>query len=350
MTQDERIIDESYAISAGKFRRYHSQSWLVRIFDVKTNILNLRDFFRVGKGYRQSKKLLAQLRPDIVFIKGGFVAVPVGRACAKLGIQYITHDSDAVPGLANRMIAKNAFLHTVGMPKEFYSYPPSKTEVVGIPLSEEYAEVTPRMKVEYRNKLKLPTKSPIIFVTGGSQGAQRLNYYVASIVEELLTTYPDLYIVHQVGKGNLGAYNVQMKGELQSRLVVREFIDDMVYCSGAADIVVTRAGATTIAELALQAKACVLVPNPYLTGGHQLQNAKLLAQDDAVEVIHEETLNKDPEALLIALRSLLEDKNKRTNLGRKLHNFAHPHAAQKLAEIILESVDYIHDHQKGSPS
>lgn len=289
---------------------------------------------------RQAKRLLSRIKPDIVFIKGGFVGVPVGKACAKLSMPYITHDSDTLPGLANRMIAKNAFLHAVGMPKEFYPYPPDKTEVVGIPLAPEYQAVSEELMQQYRNFIGMPNNVDILFVTGGSLGAQRLNSYLSLVAEDLLTKNPNLYILHQAGKGGLGVY-AHLAKDLQKRTKVYEFLDEMYKYSGAANIVLARAGATTIAELAAQQKACILVPNPYLTGGHQLVNADHLSKSGAIEVIHEQTLNTDPEALVIAVSALLADKTKQKKLGEQLHSMARPNAAADLARIILESYAYI---------
>ena len=345
IAESNKLIEASFAVPAGKFRRYHSVSKFAQIFDVKTNLLNLRDATRVARGYRQSLKLLRKVRPDIVFIKGGFVAVPVGRACAKLGIPYITHDSDTVPGLANRLIAKNALLHAVGMPKEFYDYPPDKTEVVGIPLAGEYVEVDDKLMQQYRNYLQLPDDAQVVFVTGGSLGAQRLNLYMGLAAPELLQANPKLYIIHQVGQGNLGVY-ANMPADLRPRVQESEYVKELYYYSGAADVVVSRAGATTVAELALQGKACIFVPNPYLTGGHQLSNAKVLSENGAGEVIHEETLEKDYRALTIAIQALLEDDATRQKLAQKLHTLAHPHAAKQLATIILESIEYTQENKQ----
>ncbi len=345
LAKDKRLIDQTYAVSAGKFRRYNGQSFLSHLFDVKTNLLNARDFFRFAAGMGQAKKLLKQIRPDVVFIKGGFVGVPVGKACAKLGIPYITHDSDTLPGLANRMIAKGAFLHAVGMPKEFYNYPAESTEFVGIPLAQEYEFVTPAKKQQYRNQLKLPSDAQIVFISGGSLGAERLNTYMGMDAQELLTNHPKLYILHQAGKGNTGIYS-NLPSELMPRVQVAEFLTDMHLYSGAADVVVTRAGATTIAELALQGKPTILVPNPFLTGGHQLTNATHLNESGAVEVVHEEVLNKDPHALGIAIAALINDTQVQEKLSTQLHNLAQPQAAARLATILLESVDYVHEKQK----
>lgn len=345
LAKNSGLFAQSYAVSAGKFRRYNQMSWLKQGLDIKTNLMNFIDMLKVAKGMRQSKSLLSQIRPDLVFIKGGFAGLPVGKACAKLGIPYITHDSDTLPGLANRLISKNAFLHAVGMPKEFYEYPPEKTEFVGIPLVQQYELITSELMQQYLLRLKLPSDAQLVFVTGGSQGAERLNTYMTMIAEELLSHNQKLYIIHQAGKGNLGIYD-NLPKNLQSRAQVIEFVNDMHIYSGAADVVVCRAGASTIAELAIQGKATILVPNPYLTGGHQLTNARHLMENGAVEVVHEETLNKDPQALRIAIDALMNDPKKRERLSKRLNSFAKPDAATDLAKILLESVEYVHEQQK----
>lgn len=127
---EHELIDEVHTIAAGKFRRYHSEG-LKQLLDLKTMWLNLRDGFRVVKGLVQSYRLLGDLKPDMVFCKGGFVGVPVGLSAALRHIPYVTHDSDAIPGLANRVIAKWAALHAVALDPSLYPYPVERTVNVG---------------------------------------------------------------------------------------------------------------------------------------------------------------------------------------------------------------------------
>src|SRR5690606_13564925 len=124
---EDTSIDEARFILAGKFRRYHGESWLRRLLDVRTNLLNIRDALYTLIGFCQSVWLLLRRRPDVVFIKGGYVGVPIGLAAALLKVPFITHDSDAVPGLANRVVGRWARLHATGMPEKFYDYPPDGT-------------------------------------------------------------------------------------------------------------------------------------------------------------------------------------------------------------------------------
>ena len=132
--EGSQIIDESIFISAGKFRRYHGEGWK-QLLDVPTLFKNFLDFFKFLIGSIQAYSVLGKIKPDIIFIKGGYIGVPVGLAAAMRKIKYITHDSDTMPGLANRIIAKWALMHATGMPSEFYDYPKEKTTYVGVPIA-----------------------------------------------------------------------------------------------------------------------------------------------------------------------------------------------------------------------
>jgi len=281
--------------------------------------------------------LLKKLKPDCIFVKGGFVGVPVGLAAARLHIPFVTHDSDAIPGLANRIIARWAALHAVALPAEIYAYPKDKMLTVGVPVHANYKPTDVTERDAYRKEIGLGAYSKLLFITGGGLGAQRLNAAFEVILPKLLETYPDLAVVQSVGRKNEIAisdrYSKFLSSEDENRVVVRGYMTDMYLYSGAANVVLTRAGATAIAEFAVQQKACVVIPNPQLTGGHQLKNAEYLAEKGAVAIVHEEKLAED---LYPTLVNLLESKEKQTELGKKLAEFAVPDAARQLAMLLLE--------------
>ncbi len=335
MLANNTSIDEIYTIFAGKFRRYHGESWWVRLLDLKTNLLNLRDFFYFFIGSIQSWLLLGKLRPDIVFLKGGFVGVPVGLAAHWRHIKFITHDSDSLPGLANRLVGKWAIWHATGMPEEFYPYPKDKTRYVGVLVSKDYKFVNPELEAAYKQELGLSPSSFVLLITGGSGGAERINKAMKALADDLLKKYPDLYIFHQVGKGKAGIYEDYQ----HTRLKVIELLDPMHLYTGASDVVVTRAGANTVAELGIQAKAAIVIPNPFLTGGHQLKNADYLRQRVAAEIIGEELLNNEEQPLLKSLVKLIENADIRQRLGQQLHAVTVPDAAEKLAVLLLETAN-----------
>ena len=332
-------IDAVYAVPAGKFRRYHGEG-LKQLLDVPTMLKNIRDIFLVVAGIFQSRKLLKQLRPEVLFVKGGFVGVPVGLAAASLGIPFVTHDSDAIPGLANRIIARWASLHAVALPKEVYAYPENKTETVGVPIADEFTPVRTEVQNEFKKQLGLSPQDKLLFIIGGGLGAQRVNLAVAEAIPHLLHEFRELQVVHGVGRANEATiqqlYMTELSTPEQGRVVVKGYMQDVYKYSGAADVIITRAGATNLAEFAVQGKACIVVPNPLLTGGHQLKNAHYLADKQAAIVVTETELQDNPNILAARVSALLKDDERRKALGAHLAMFAQPEAAKKLAHLLLE--------------
>jgi UDP-N-acetylglucosamine:LPS N-acetylglucosamine transferase len=157
---------------------------------------------------------------------------------------------------------------------------------------------------------------------------------------ELLGRYPDLWVVHVAGRLDEATVRQRYKQELTpadfQRVVIKGFASNLYQYSGIADVVVTRAGGTTIAELAAQAKACIVVPAAFLSGGHQLKNAKVLADRKAVKLVDETYLREDPQALMPALTELFDTPDKAVALGKKLAALAQPDAAYDLAVVLLK--------------
>lgn len=335
-------IDETYAVSAGKFRRYHGEGFK-QLLDIPTMFRNFRDLFRVLAGIWQSRRLMGRLQPDIVFSRGGFVSVPVCLGAALRHIPYITHDSDPVPSLANRLIARWARLHAVALPTDLYPYPPKKTVTTGIPLSKAFQPVTGALKKGYRDELKVSQSARMLFIIGGGLGSQRINEAVADAVPHLLRDLKDLHVFHVVGrvhqKAMEHAYVEALSAAERGRVEVLGFIPDVYRYSGAADLIVCRAGATNLAEFAVQGKACIVVPSPFLVAGHQLENARYLAEQGAAQVIDEEELAADPNRLAKQIVELLKNPKRMNALGAKLAGFAQPHATETIAKLILEQTD-----------
>lgn len=334
------LIDIHHTILAGKFRRYHGEG--VRQFiDVRTFMLNIRDCFRVIAGLWQSYRLLRQLRPDVIFCKGGFVGVPVGLAAAWLHIPYVTHDSDAVPGLANRIIARWATIHAVALEPSLYPYPVAKTVSVGVPVAPQYKLVTSSGQSAYRTEVGLADYEEVLLVTGGGLGAARINHAAVLAAPELLRSFPRLAIIHTAGRQHetvvADAYNACLSPADRQRVLVLGYTTDLYKYSGAADVVVARGGATNLAELAVQAKACIIIPNPLLTGGHQLKNAVAYEQKNAIISIDETKLQHNHELLLAAIHRLLDDPSQRARLSKQLHSFARDGSAKDLAALIIRT-------------
>lgn len=335
MFSNTSSIDQVKFVSAGKLRRYHGESWLVRIFDVHRNLLNTRDMFRLGWGLLQSLWLLQRHKPDLIFIKGGYVGVPIGFAARLRGVRYVTHDSDALPGLANRLIASRAVINAVGMPEENYDYQAEKIRFVGIPVDSEFHPLKATEAQRLRDKQDVPKDAIVLFITGGSNGAQRIDTAIHSVAAELLEAVPKLRIIHLVGLDNEKLYADYPKN-LQKRIMVARFLRPFHEYTGLADVVVTRSGASTLAEFAAQAKPCVVIPNPLLTGGHQLKNALALEKERAAVVIQEDVLRHSPQPLLDELLALIQSEVKRKELGQRLNTLFPQSATSVLGNLLLK--------------
>ncbi len=335
-------IEAVYSVRAGKLRRYHGEG-LKQLFDLKTMLKNVRDLFYTLVGIYQSYKLLSKISPQVIFVKGGYVGVPVGLAAALRHIPFITHDSDAMPGLANRIISKWAAAHAVALPKDIYRYPSDKTFTVGVPISRQFQSVDSHAQAIYKRQIGLKTTNQVLLITGGGNGAQPLNEALTNLSPQLLQTKPNLVIIHVTGHKNFDnvqtRYNELLKSDnLLSRVIIKDFVaSDLYIYSGAADIIITRAGATTLAEFATQHKCCIVVPNPMLTGGHQLKNAKYLADQKAAIIVDNDQLG-EPEQLYKPILDLLDDPGLRTRLGKQLGQFAKPRATKELAELLLDVI------------
>lgn len=331
-------IDAVYSVLAGKFRRYHGEGWR-QFVHLPTLALNIRDSFYVLVGLAQSYHLLRTLKPDALFVKGGFVGVPVGLAAAVLRIPYVTHDSDAIPGLANRIIARWAVRHTVALPAELYPYSAAKTTSVGIPLTPNFKPVTPKLQNQFRGAIGVPLSNKLLFIIGGGLGAQRINTAIAQILPHLLAEFTNLSVVHGVGRANkalvAAAYDADLSPTMRRRVIVKGFIDDLYRYSGAADVIVTRAGATNLAEFSVQGKACIVVPSPFLAGGHQLKNAQVLQASGAVVVVAETDMQADPNFLARAISDLLKNDARVAELGRQFQSLAHHDSARQVAELLI---------------
>jgi UDP-N-acetylglucosamine--N-acetylmuramyl-(pentapeptide) pyrophosphoryl-undecaprenol N-acetylglucosamine transferase len=317
-------------IVAGKLRRYNQMSVIKQLTTPSIVLANFRDSFLVGAGVVQSLFKLIVWRPDVVFTKGGFVCLPVGFAAHLLRIPLVIHDSDAHPGLTNRILSKWATKIATGAPLEHYSYDPKKASYIGIPINEAFVPVTAKEQLRLKQKWNLDPELPLIVVTGGGLGAIRINNAVSRVLDDLLQI-GSVVLVSGATQYDELVRTLPRRGRLQ----LYPFVTDMASLLGAADVVVTRAGATTILELAALAKPTILIPNAHLTGGHQLKNAAVYAAKDAALVLNEEAIEADPALLVTTVADVIADPKTSAERAKRLHEFSRPDAAADMASLIL---------------
>ncbi len=272
-----------YGVATGKFRRYLSAK-------------NLTDPFRVLKGYREAKKLMKQLKPDVVFSKGGFVAVPVVRAAKKYKIPVIIHESDMTPGLANKLCISAAKYICCNFPETVEQLKGKPAVLTGSPIRKELLTGSREAGLAFTG---LSGEKPILLMIGGSSGSRIINQHLRSALDDLL---PQFDIIHLCGKGNLDA-KIKRDGYVQYEYISAE-LKDLYAC---ADVILSRAGANVICELLALRKPNLLIPlSKAVSRGDQILNAESFRKQGFSEVMEEETVTK--ESLVTAIQKLYENR------------------------------------------
>ncbi|MBR2726192.1 UDP-N-acetylglucosamine--N-acetylmuramyl-(pentapeptide) pyrophosphoryl-undecaprenol N-acetylglucosamine transferase [Candidatus Saccharibacteria bacterium] len=332
-------------LPAGKFHRYadwHFRDYFVHFgITVKELILgNIIGFFGFLAGLITSFCRMITYRPDIIFLKGGYVCLPVGLAARAFKIPYIIHESDVVAGLANRILMKKARKVAFGMPlsEEILEKHPNYIWT-GIPVGPEFRPVSMTKQSSLKKAFSFNPDQPLVVITGGSQGSENLNEATRVILPDLLK-FTSVGLVagrkHYENMIDLKKYEDWEHASLESNFRMWEFNTTMDELMGAADVVVSRAGATTITELAALKKAVILVPFARLPGGHQQKNAARLEELKAATVVPDIEMVEQPEKLLAAIKHLVKSPRLRADMADRLHAESKPDAADALAGIIME--------------
>ena len=286
---EKKLIEELdipyYGISSGKLRRY---------FDVK----NFTDPFRVLKGFHEAKKLMKQLKPDIVFSKGGFVTVPVVIAAKKCKVPAIIHESDMTPGLANKLCIPSAVKVCCNFPETVKNLPQEKAVLTGTPIRKELLSGD---KEAGRRFCGFTSDKPVLMVIGGSLGAASVNNHIRSILPELLKEFQ---VVHLCGKDKTDESLTGTEGYVQYEYIKNELADLFAL----SDIVISRAGANAICEISALHKPNLLIQlSANASRGDQILNARSFERQGFSMVLEEEEITD--QKLLDSIRSLYSNRH-----------------------------------------
>jgi len=311
-SMEEQIIKQKgvtfYPISAGKLRRYFS--WK-----------NVSDVFRVIKGFFQAKKILREQSPDLLFSKGGFVCVPVVYAAHFLHIPIIIHESDLTLGLANRLSAPIADFICYTFEQTGSRIGRKNIRHTGIPIRKEL------LSGERDKGLKLcgfDGNLPVVLVLGGSLGSQSINVALNSQLEALTEIFQ---VCHICGKNNRSIHSIPNR--YQSFEYVNE---DLAHLYAMADLIVARAGATTVYEILKLRKPGLLVPLPLnASRGDQIENCKILSKAELANVLYEENLT--PENLV---QKIIETYNNKSIYINNIANYDIKDGNEELINAIQE--------------
>lgn len=319
--REEKIISELgwefSAISAGKLRRYIT-------FD--TVIKNIRDFFRTIHGFFQAIQLISKTKARAVFSKGGYVALPMVYAAWIMRKPLYIHESDAVMGLTNKVSVSLANKVFTAFAPAVFQNSDQRFIQVGIPV---------RRTLRQAATLRHPKKTrPLILILGGIQGSMMINSYIRSNVEAL-TNLAD--VIHVTGDRDYQThqqFHAKLDNKLQKVYRPFAFLDrELAYYFQLADLVISRASATTLAEGALFGKAMYVIPLPTAAGNHQVINAKILEREHAVFLRQEYQLSS--ESFKSSVVELLNDQDQMSRLGRSLQSYFYN---DKGIEIIINEI------------
>lgn len=318
---------------------YDFASMEVAGFQRKINFVNIKRNFQAVRylmtASSKAKKIINDFKPDLAIGTGGYVSGPIIKQCAKMGVPTAIHEQNAFPGITNKLLAKEVdrVMLTV---KEALNYFDKKVNytVTGLPIRKE---ITEKNRLEARAELGFDNELCILSF-GGSLGAGCINETMVDVIG--WHTQNNLKINHIHGYGKMGKEtvpdaledkNIPLKSK---RLRVTEYINDMDTCLAAADIVICRSGASTLAEIEAAGKASILIPSPIVTGNHQYHNAMVLGNAGAAIVIEQKDVTS--EIMIEKIKALYEDRDKLSEMSENAAKLAVLDTNERIYSVIKE--------------
>ena len=288
----------------------------------------------------EAEHIIKRFRPDVVIGTGGYVCWPVLRAAAHLGIPTAVHEQNAVAGLTVRMLSKYVDKIMISFEASRATFEQQdKVVLVGNPISAEMLSMT---REEARRRLGFDDETPLILSYGGSLGAEKVNENVLSVIESF-SEKQNVYHVHATGRAGWKA----IRGKLLARgyddhedyvtkggVTVREYIYDMPVLLAAADVVICRAGAMTLSELAAMGKAAIIIPSPNVTNDQQTKNARVFENIGGAILLEEKNLT--PAVLEEKLAQLIREKEKRESLSCNIRTLAVLDSLDRIDKVVRE--------------
>ena len=313
-------------------------------FSKKLTISNIKKTIKTFRSIGTAKKILKEFKPDIVIGTGGYICVTVCMAARKLKIPYVIHESNALPGLATRVLAKKADKILVGFKeaKENHLSKYDNVVVTGSPTKVKDLEYDLDQKEQKKRELGFDKKEPLVLIFGGSQGAKAINNSVKNIIEQKKNIEGKYQICLAAGAEQ---YKI-MKQELLKKDInidnikkskIYPYIYNMEEVMNVCDLVVARSGAMTITEIEKIGKPAIFIPLPNVSGNHQEYNARALENVGAARVILDKDLNED--VLDATIKELISDKGQLKEMAKASKRQVMPNVEDKIYEEIVDVVD-----------
>ena len=333
----ERGLEKDLVPKAGyDFRTVHISSFhrSVRPAELRHNFVSVYNLMRAPG---EANAILKEFRPDFVVGTGGYASFPVVKAAAKRGIPTAVHESNAVPGLTTKTLSKVVDVVMVGFEESRGHYDdPGKVVVTGTPVRTDFFRYT---RKEARAELGLTDDRPLVLSVWGSLGAEVMNRQMAECIALECRDGAPFHHIHGAGRDYRAVLDALQGSGLADHpeVDVREYIYDMPLVMAAADLVLCRAGASTIAEIAAIAKPAVLVPSPNVVADHQTKNARVLANAGGAVLLPEG--ESSGEKLYALMTGLLSDAPRREAMSRALRDMAVPDAAEQIYQTLVRLME-----------
>lgn len=277
----------------------------------KISLNNFKNACKTLRSYKTARKIIEEIKPDIIIGTGGYICGPALSSGIKLGIPTILHESNAFPGIAVKILSKKVNAVLVGFEAAKKRLPNARRVVVtGTPTKINKINLTVERKKVLKKQLSINNELPIITVFGGSQGAETINNCLTEIINKKLNT--NYHIIWAVGQQKYEETRNRVKTQYNATIV--PYIYNMEEVLNLADLVVARSGAMTITEVAKCGKPAIFIPYPYATENHQEYNARVLANRDAAKIILDKELNN--KKLNDTINEILNDKDKLKQMGK----------------------------------
>ncbi len=283
----------------------------------------VRTITQLPRSIGDCKRLMQEFRPGAVLGVGGYASGPAMFAALRLKIPAMAFEPNAMPGLANRLVGKRVQAAAINFPAAAKWF--RNAEVTGVPVRPEFFKLEP------------PVGAPHLLVFGGSQGARLFNTHLPHIIRALLDAVPGLTVLHQSGLQRFEAthFAYAASGADPARWLVRPFLDDMASQFARAHLIMSRSGASTVAEEAAAGKPALLVPFAAATDQHQRRNAEAMVDAGAAVMLKESDLDT-PDELLRILAGLITDSGRLAAMSAAARTQAHPGAAERIADRLAE--------------
>ena len=300
--------------------------------DISHNLNSLKNVIDAG---HEARRILKEFQPDAVLGTGGYVCYPVLHEAAKLGIPTLIHESNAVPGLTTKMLSGHVSCVLLGYEESAKHYPAVRDlRVTGTPVRDRFCTYS---KEDARQELGIPHEMPLVVSMWGSLGSGHMNDIMVRMMP-IMKGQKDFCMIHATG----GFYHAAVSRKLQDsgidptecNVELREYIYDSARVLNAADLVLCRAGASTLSELSSIGKPALIVPSPNVTNHHQEKNARLVEHAGGAKVLLEGEF--DEESFLEEIRSLLKDQDGLTAMGSAMKELSVPDALDRIVDALLE--------------